>query len=76
MSFSKCSNLEAKNDVHFKLCHQRDKRSYYNLEYEKFRNNLEYEKFRKNLFRWVSMHLKIQIKEKCKLKTKLTKTNI
>ena len=27
MSFSKFSNLEAKNVINFKLCHQRDKRS-------------------------------------------------
>ena len=30
MSFSKCSNLEAKNVIHFQFCHQRDKRSNYN----------------------------------------------
>ena len=37
MSFSKCSNLEAKNVIHFKLCNQRDKRSNYNLRETKSR---------------------------------------
>ena len=37
MPFSKCSNLEAKNVIHFKLCHQRDKRLNYNLKKTKFR---------------------------------------
>ena len=32
MSFSKCPNLEAKHIIRFKLCHQRDKRSNYNLQ--------------------------------------------
>ena len=26
MSFSKCSDLDAEKVIHFKLCHQRDKR--------------------------------------------------
>ena len=37
MPFSKCSNLEAKNFVLFKLCHQRDKRWNCNLHQTKFR---------------------------------------
>ena len=37
MSFSKCSNLEAKNVIHFKLCHQKDKKWNYNLQETKFR---------------------------------------
>ena len=32
MSFLKCSNLEAKTVILFKLCHQRDKKSTYNLQ--------------------------------------------
>ena len=30
MSYSKCSNLEAKNVVHFKLCNPTDKKPNYN----------------------------------------------
>ena len=36
MPFSKCSSLEAKNVIHFKLCHPRDKRWNYNLQLTKF----------------------------------------
>ena len=32
MSFLKCSNLEAKKVIHFRLCHQRDKMSNYDLQ--------------------------------------------
>ena len=31
MSFSKCSNSEVKKTIHFKICHQIDSRSNYNL---------------------------------------------
>ena len=31
MSFSKCSNLETKNVIHFKLCYPKDKRFYFIL---------------------------------------------
>ena len=32
MSFSECSNVETKDVIHFKLCHQKDKRSNYNFQ--------------------------------------------
>ena len=37
MSFSKCSNLEAKKVIRFTLCHQRNERSNYNLQETKSR---------------------------------------
>ena len=37
MPFSKCSDLEAKSIMHFKLCHQRNEGSNYNLQQTKFR---------------------------------------
>ena len=61
LSFSKCSNLEAKK--RYKLYHQRDKKS--------DKQNLE------NKAVWMDlMHLKIKIKEKFKLKTKLAEIKI
>ena len=36
-SFPKCSNLEAKNIINFKLCHKKDKRLNYNLRQTKSR---------------------------------------
>ena len=59
MSFSKCSNLEAKNVIHFKLCHQIDKKWNYNLRLTKFRKH--------SFFDGVFMDLKIKIKEKFNL---------
>ena len=67
MPFSKCSNLEAKTIVLFKLCHQRDKR---------WNCNLHQTKFRKQSFSDGFLHLKINIQAKFKLKTNLTKTKI
>ena len=61
LSFSKCSNLEAKIVIHFKICHQRDKNSNYNLQKTEYR--------KQSFLRFI--HLKIKIQEKFKLKTKI-----
>ena len=67
MSFSKCSNVEAKNVTHCKLCYQRDKRSNYDFQHAKCQS----EAFKVDL-----ALLKIKLVEKFKLKIKLTETKI
>ena len=62
MSFSKGSNLEAKKVIHFKLCHQSVKGTIISDK-----QNLENRALSMGF-----MHLKIEIKEKFRLKTKLT----
>ena len=65
MSFSKCSNLETKNGMHFKLCYQRDIGSNYIMISSK-------QNFRSEAFKMGFTHLKIKLIEKFKLKINLT----
>ena len=64
MPFSKCSNSEARNVINF---HQRDKRSNYNFSKVKSRKRSFSDEFYAS---------EIKIKEKFKLKTKLTEKKI
>ena len=59
--FWKCSNLEAKNIINFKLCHKRDERSNYNLRLTKSR---------RQTFLDGCMHLNIKINEKFQTENK------
>ena len=64
MPFSKCSNLETKNVIHFRLCHKKMKGRTIISD----KPNLEI-----NPFYIGYMHLKIKIKQQFKLKTKFSK---
>ena len=63
MSLSKCSNLEAKNVMHFKLCYQRD----IGRTMISNKQNVENE-----AFKMCFTLLKVNLIEKFKLKIKLT----
>ena len=68
MSFSKCSNLEAKNET-----------SNFAIKEIRGRTIISHKQNLENKGRFYMMgfmHLKIKIEEKFKLKTKLTKTKI
>ena len=67
MSFSKCSNLEAKIVTDFKFAIKEIKRRAIISDKQNLKNKAFYMGF---------MYLKIKIKENFKLKTKLTKANI
>ena len=67
MSFSKCSNLEAKKLIDFELCHKKIKGRTIISDNQNLKSKAFQMGFR---------DLKIKIKEKFKLKTKLTKKNL